>query len=62
MRITGVLTKVLWVSPHVRWVMDVKNPKTGKVETWTFPGGPADFERSVSAGRDVFKVGQTYTA
>ena len=24
--ITGVMTKVLWVNPHVNWIMDVKEP------------------------------------
>ena len=62
-RITGVLTKVLWVSPHVRWQMEVKDPKTGKIQTWDISGGgPGGFRAIGITGRDVFKVGQTYTA
>src|SRR5579862_6015965 len=62
-RITGVLTKVLWVSPHVRWVLEVKDPKTGKIQTWDVSGGgPGGFRAIGITGRDVFKVGQTYTA
>ena len=39
--LTGVLTKVLWINPHVRWFLDVKD-ETGKVTTWTISGaGPA---------------------
>ncbi len=61
--ITGVLTKVLWVNPHVRWVMDVKDPKTGKVAKWDISGGgPGGFRQIGITGRDVFKVGETYTA
>lgn len=61
--ITGVLTKVLWINPHVRWVMDVKDPKTGKVATWDISGGgPGGFRQIGITGRDVFKVGETYTA
>jgi len=29
--VTGVLTKVLWVNPHVYWFLDVKD-ESGKVE------------------------------
>ncbi len=61
--ITGVLTKVLWINPYVRWVMDVKDPKTGKVATWDISGGgPGGFRQIGITGRDVFKVGETYTA
>ena len=61
--ITGVLTKVLWINPHVRWVMDVKDPKTGKIAAWDISGGgPGGFRQIGITGRDVFKVGETYTA
>jgi hypothetical protein len=61
--IKGVLTKVLWINPHVRWVMDVKDPKTGKVVTWDISGGgPSGFREIGITGKDVFKVGETYTA
>ena len=61
--ITGVLTRVLWINPHVRWVMDVKDPKTGKIATWDISGGgPGGFRQIGITGRDVFKVGETYTA
>ena len=61
--ITGVMKRVMWVNPHVRWTMEVKNPKTGKLETWDISGGgPAGFRAIGITGRDVFKVGETYTA
>jgi hypothetical protein len=61
--ITGTLTKVLWVNPHVRWEMEVKDPRTGKVEKWDISGGgPGGFRAIGITSRDVFKVGDTYTA
>ena len=61
--ITGVLTRVMWVNPHVRWMMDVKNPKTGKVEPWDISGGaPGGFRALGITSKDVFKVGDTITA
>ena len=33
--VTGVLTRVQWTNPHVRWYLDIKNEKTGEVEPWT---------------------------
>lgn len=60
--LTGVLTKVLWINPHVRWFLDVKD-ESGKVTTWTISGaGPGGFRDIGISGRDVFKTGQTYTA
>ena len=61
--ITGVMKRVMWVNPHVRWTLEVKNPKTGKLETWDVSGGgPAGFRAIGITGKDVFKVGETYTA
>jgi hypothetical protein len=57
-----VLTKVLWINPHVRWFLDVKD-ESGKVTTWTISGaGPGGFRDIGISGRDVFKTGETYTA
>lgn len=61
--ITGVMKRVMWVNPHVRWTMEVKNPKTGKLEMWDISGGgPGGFRAIGITGKDVFKVGETYTA
>ncbi len=60
--ITGVMTRVMWINPHVRWFMDVTD-ESGKVTTWNISGaGPAGFRRSGISGRDVFKTRETYTA
>lgn len=60
--ITGTLTKVMWINPHVRWFLDVKD-ENGKVTTWNISGaGPNGFRQIGISGRDVFKAGGTYTA
>ena len=60
--ITGTLTKVMWINPHVRWYLDVKD-NSGKVTTWNISGaGPGGFRAIGITGRDVFKAGGTYTA
>jgi hypothetical protein len=60
--LTGTLTKVMWVNPHVRWELEVKDPVTGKVEKWDISGGgPGGFRAIGITGRDVFKLGETYT-
>lgn len=62
-KLTGVLKSVRWINPHVRWYMEVKNEKTGKMELWDISGGgPGGFRAIGLSGRDVFKVGETYTA
>ena len=60
--ITGVMTRVMWINPHVRWFMDVEN-EDGEIESWNISGaGPGVFRRVGVSGRDVFKTGETYTA
>ena len=38
LKITGMLTKVDWMNPHIWYYVDVKNPD-GTVTTWAFSGG-----------------------
>ena len=60
--VTGMISKVQWINPHVRWYLDVKDG-SGKVTTWMISGaGPAAFRANGVTGRGVFKVGETYTA
>ena len=59
----GVMKRVMWINPHVRWTMEVKNPKTGKLDVWDISGGgPGGFRAIGITGKDIFKVGETYTA
>ena len=38
LKITGTLTKVEWMNPHIWYYVDVKNPD-GTVTTWAISGG-----------------------
>ena len=62
--ITGVMTKVMWVNPHVNWHIDVKNPD-GTTTDWTFTTGSATAlaERGISkVGPNALKIGEQVTA
>lgn len=60
--ITGTMTRVMWINPHVRWFLDVED-EDGNVTTWNISGaGPNGFRRLGISGRDVFVTGETYTA
>ena len=60
--ITGIMRRVMWINPHVRWFLDVEN-ENGDVTSWNISGsGPGAFRRVGISGRTVFKTGETYTA
>jgi hypothetical protein len=60
--ITGMMSKIQWINPHVRWYIDVKD-ESGNVKTWRISGaGPGAFRANGVTGRGVFKVGSEYTA
>ena len=60
--LTGVMTRVMWINPHVRWFMDVEDAD-GNVASWNISGAaPTAFRRAGISARDVFKTGETYTA
>lgn len=60
--ITGVLTKVDWENPHIRFNVDAKDA-AGKVTSWRFEGSSvAIVERTGTRRRDlVDSIGQTVT-
>ena len=60
--LSGVMTRVMWINPHVRWFMNVTDDN-GEVTTWNISGAaPGAFRGLGINGRDVFKTGETYTA
>ncbi len=60
--ITGTMSKIQWVNPHVHWYLDVKDDK-GNVTTWEIGGAaPVAFKTNGVTARGLFKVGDTYTA
>ena len=58
--VTGVLTKVLWVNPHIFWYVETKDDG-GKTATWAFEGLPPGMLHRSGVGRDMLKVGETVT-
>jgi hypothetical protein len=59
--VTGVLTKVDWVNPHtVTWI-DVKDDKTGQVETWSCQGNPPGTYSRAGVHREDWRIGEVVT-
>ena len=60
--VTGTLTKVDWINPHIVIAMEAKGDG-GKVDHWTFESNPPSWYRSVGLGRADFAkaIGQTVT-
>ena len=60
--ITGVMKRVQWINPHVRWILDVTNDD-GTVTSWEISGsGPGGYRQNGISARGVFPLAQTYTA
>jgi hypothetical protein len=61
--VSGTLTKVDWINPHIALAMEVKT-EGGKIETWSFESNPPAWFRRVGVNRsDLAKaIGQTVTA
>jgi len=60
--VTGTLTKIDWVNPHIVMEMEAKG-EAGKTDHWTFESNPPSWYRSVGLARADFAkaVGQTVT-
>ena len=60
--VTGTLTRIDWVNPHIVVAMDAKTDG-GKIDHWTFESNPPSWYRSVGLARADFAkaVGQTVT-
>ena len=60
--LTGVVTKVDWINPHIVVFMDSKGA-AGSVENWKFESNPPAWFRRLGVGRADFAkaIGQTIT-
>jgi len=58
--VTGVLTRVDWVNPHIYWYVDVKND-SGGIDTWRFQGAPPSMLHRAGLLRSDWKIGETVT-
>ena len=57
-KITGTVTKVEWMNPHIWFYVDVTD-ENGKVTTWGFSGGPPGMLMRRGINKDVLKIGDT---
>ena len=60
--VTGTLTRVDWVNPHIVLAMEAKG-EGGKVEQWRFESNPPSWYKSVGLARADFAkaIGQQIT-
>lgn len=59
-QLTGVLTKIDWINPHIRFFLDVKGPD-GKVTSWDLATVAPTIYHRAGLTRTFVKVGDTYT-
>lgn len=58
--ITGTLTKVDWINPHIYIYLDVKD-QNGQTTTWSFESLPPNWFHKMGLERGMFPTGQSVT-
>jgi hypothetical protein len=58
--VTGVLTRVEWINPHVRFHLDVKD-ENGQTVPWEIATWPTGLLHKAGLSRQLFVEGQTVT-
>lgn len=59
--LTGIVTKVEWVNPHVWFYINVKDPATSEVTNWGAEMGPPHGLQRRGWRRDTLKIGEEVT-
>ncbi|HYR85612.1 MAG TPA: DUF6152 family protein, partial [Terriglobia bacterium] len=59
-KITGTVTKVEWMNPHIYYYVDVKDT-SGKVTSYAVEGGTPNTLRRNGWGKDSLKTGDNVT-
>jgi hypothetical protein len=60
-KLTGAVTKVEWMNPHVYFYIDVRDEQTGKITNWAWEmGAPAVIQRN-GWTRNSMKIGDLVT-
>ena len=57
MTVTGYVTKIDWMNPHVYFYIDVTDPDTGEVENWGFEMGPPHLLQARGWKRNTMQIG-----
>src|SRR6202521_6215806 len=55
-KVTGTISKVEWMNPHIWFYVDVKD-ENGKITTWGFSGAPPGMLLRRGITKDVLKIG-----
>ena len=55
--LTGVVTKIEWMNPHVYFYIDVTDEETGTVENWGFEMGPPHMLQRRGWKRNSMEIG-----
>ena len=55
-KVTGTISKVEWLNPHIWFYVDVKD-ENGKVTTWAFSGAPPGMLQRRGITKEVLKIG-----
>jgi hypothetical protein len=55
-KVTGAISKVEWLNPHIWFYVDVKD-ESGKVTTWAFSGAPPGMLLRRGITKEVLKIG-----
>jgi hypothetical protein len=55
--LTGVVTKVEWMNPHVYFYIDVKDPDSGEMRSWALEMGPPHLLQKAGWKRNSMLVG-----
>jgi hypothetical protein len=58
--ITGVITKVDWVNPHMYLYIDVKD-ESGKTVNWAFESMPPGMLHRTGMNKEMLPIGETVT-
>lgn len=61
LELTGKVTKVEWTNPHTWFFLDVRNPDTGRVETWACEAAGANGLERRGWTQDSLRVGDVVT-
>src|SRR5215831_9468484 len=56
--VTGTLTKIEWINPHIHLYLDVKNT-SGAVSQWSVETFNPAWLHKAGIDKDIFKIGDT---
>jgi len=54
---TGIVTRIAWMNPHVYFYIDVMNEDTGEAESWGFEMGPPHMLQGRGWKRNSMQIG-----